>query len=59
MKCSSNPVDVPALVYARTDQPEVTELEPEDGWKQWRLATRLNEGSESEWERTMPMGLVP
>jgi hypothetical protein len=53
------PPTVDDMLFERTDQPEVIELEPEDGWKQWRLATKLNEPAESEWERTMPMDLMP
>ena len=47
------------LMYERTDQPEVVELEPDDGWLQWQLATKLAESVESEWEKTMPMDLMP
>jgi hypothetical protein len=58
MKCSTHvktpPID---LIYARTD-PEVVELEPRDAYWQWRLAQRLAD-PESEWEKTMPMDLMP
>ena len=49
------PID---LIYARTDQPEVVELEREDAYLQWRLAQKLAD-PESPWECTMPMDLMP
>jgi len=58
MKCS-NPVDVASLVFARTDQPEVVELQGDDAWKQWNLAQRLSEPAKVEfWEKTVPMELL-
>jgi len=61
MKCSTTSPRgaTPMLMYERTDQPEVVELEPDDGWLQWQLATKLAESVESEWEKTMPMDLMP
>lgn len=58
MKCS-NPVDVASLAFERPDQPEVTELNADEGALQWNLAQRLFEPAPVEfWEQTVPMDLL-
>ena len=37
------PVDPTLFQHLLTPLPEVRELDPDDGWRQWDLATRLQD----------------
>lgn len=44
----------PYEVLQRAPLPEVTELDPADGWAQWDLAVRLRDGAERAPEVAEP-----
>jgi hypothetical protein len=52
------PLAIDDMLFERTDQPEVVELEGEDGIRQWNLAQRLQEPPIEFWEATVPMELL-
>ena len=38
-------VSLDAMLFQRTPLPEVVELDPDDGWTQWDLATKLQDAA--------------